>query len=463
MTDYHLLQDGDADDAGNANTLVGHPNLANYVPGDGLQVGPVDYANDVFDLSAGKAFLLLDTESTASDAETRHLCLRTMYFDARSGIDLADGSGLNHVYARLNVGTSDSPKIDVWSDTKESNATSDSLKIAVIDAANEVVDTDFNRSPDGLFDQLTATDIDATTISVDTLIWDDGSQQTSPGISPGDPLDAENYYYDNNPSDGSAPQGTVRRAAIADKANSLDSSIRFPGGRIDGPIDLENTRYETSDESGQAVDVAQRVSQALDNENLLYDDNPSDGSTPSGKVRSARRSDKTDRVVSSGTVPGGTISSAISVANQRYETGGTGGTKVDRAQIADSTTSLNGRDAQELLYEQATKSPQTILPRGKLTSGEPSGTMVELDGATFKLWTWRFSTPNNESPGDLRFRIRAGDGTVLTTKTSDTGTGNYSSKNPVFTVGSRARIHLELYHTNGTDTTASGVAGYTIE
>ena len=463
MTDYHLLQDGDADDAGNVNTLVGHPNLANYVPGDGLQAGPVDYVNDIFDLSAGKAFLLLDTETTASDAETRHLCLRTMYFDARTGIDLADGSGLNHVYARLNVGTSDSPKIDVWSDTQESNATSDSLKIAVIDAANETVDTDFNRSPNGLFDQLTATDIDTTTISVDTLIWGDGSQQTAPGISSDDPLDAENFYYDNSPSDGSTPEGTVRKSAIADKANSLDSSIRFPGDRVDGPIDLENDRYETSDESGQAVDTAQNVSKPLYNENLFYDYNPSDGSTAPGKVRKASQSDETDAVVSSGTVPGETVTGDINVSNQRYETGGTGGTKVDRSQIADSTTSLNGRDAQELLYEQATKSPQTIVPRGKLRSGEPSGTMVELEGDTFKLWSWRFSTPNGEDPGNLRLRIRAGNGDILATRTSDTGSGNFSAKNPSFSVSDRTRIHVELYHTNGTETSASGVAGYTVE
>jgi hypothetical protein len=83
MVDYHLLQDGDADDAGNVSTVLGHPNLADYAP-QGLLVENVDYSTETFDLTAGKAFVLLDTETTASDAETRHLTLRTMHFDART-------------------------------------------------------------------------------------------------------------------------------------------------------------------------------------------------------------------------------------------------------------------------------------------------------------------------------------------------------------------------------------------
>jgi len=248
MVDYHLLQDGDADDAGNVSTVLGHPNLADYAP-QGLLVENVDYSLETFDLTAGKAFVLLDTETTASDAETRHLTLRTMHFDARtaaSGTEISlAGSGLNHVFARLNLRTNDSPKIDVFIDGKEDNATADSVKLATVDTSSQTVDNDFNREPDGLFDQLTATDIDATTVNVDTLYWQDGTKQTGPGVQQGEPLDAENYYYDDSPSDGSSPPGKVRRSANSDQADSVASGGTVPGGTVQSPIDAINTRYDS--------------------------------------------------------------------------------------------------------------------------------------------------------------------------------------------------------------------------
>jgi hypothetical protein len=156
---YTSIQYSDEASSGNVSTLAGHPNLADYVS-QGLRIADetaINWADGVLDLTAGKAFWLIDEVSDReSDPHSWHQCLFTSYYPGVVSIQF-DATQEQHVFARcdgVELGSPiDSPKIDVRASPEPQSE--DSIRIATLDPGAQVV-TYHNRNPDGVFESLEA-------------------------------------------------------------------------------------------------------------------------------------------------------------------------------------------------------------------------------------------------------------------------------------------------------------------
>jgi hypothetical protein len=143
MTDYVLIESGDADDAENVGALLGHPALVDYVL-YGLEITNLDATNGEFDVTDGKAYIDVGDLAT-SDGEPRHNIGVTAHLEARAGEPIATVDGPNYVYVDPQIGVGDSPTINVYD--SDSGSADDELLIAILDAE----DTD----DDGVAESLT--------------------------------------------------------------------------------------------------------------------------------------------------------------------------------------------------------------------------------------------------------------------------------------------------------------------
>lgn len=215
MADYTNIQHGDLDDAAAVSVLVGHQNLADYVA-FGLEPSVTSSASPpTLSLTAGKAFILLNTQNAPGAGHEKHDCLVTAHYEARDGISLPY-SGVNYVWAFFQMGTNDSPKIRVTGEDTRPSA--DSLKIAEVDVDNESESvTSLNRLPSGEFDLLTT---DRFWVN-EAITWPDGQTTNTHPIAYGETIDNPNDYYDNSASD---PPGVVSQAADATNAEQAQQA-----------------------------------------------------------------------------------------------------------------------------------------------------------------------------------------------------------------------------------------------
>lgn len=194
MSDYVFPQTNDYDDPENFAFHIGQSNLADFVE-YGLSI-TADHANGDFDLSEGKAFVRQASAAGAASAETRHRLVYGVHLDARTNIGLATTSGVNYVWLDANVGSQDSPNIVV--EANDSAPSDASLKIGVIDAANDTA-TELNRRPD-----LTVADLDVHQLA--SALDAAGYDITNAGAVSADSADITNAITSGSVSTGS---GTV--------------------------------------------------------------------------------------------------------------------------------------------------------------------------------------------------------------------------------------------------------------
>lgn len=137
MSDYTLIQSGDADAAENLGALAGDTPREGIV--DGLAITNFDTAAPSIDVDSGKTVHVLDTATAEwSDddgnnyAEQRDQVQIVCHVDARSGISLADGSTV-HVFVEPNWSTDDSPSIET--NTSGSKPSPDAVKVHEVDTS----------------------------------------------------------------------------------------------------------------------------------------------------------------------------------------------------------------------------------------------------------------------------------------------------------------------------------------
>lgn len=156
-------QSGDADFAENFATWLGRGNVTDYVE-TGLDF-TVDYGASppTVDVSQGKAFVVINEATISSNNETRLVLDYVVTFAGTTGVTLTDSEANNLVYLNPNIGSNDSPSIEV--ETSSGNAGASWLLIGEIDT---VADTSqkLNRNPDASFENLSVRDsIDIPTYS----------------------------------------------------------------------------------------------------------------------------------------------------------------------------------------------------------------------------------------------------------------------------------------------------------
>lgn len=148
-------QSGDADFAENFATWLGRGNVTDYVE-TGLDF-TVNYGASppTVDVSQGKAFLVIDEATISSNNETRLVLDYAVTFAGTTGVPLTDSEANNLVYLNPNVGSNDSPSIEV--ETNSGNASASWLLIGEIDTVTDT-STKLNRNPDASFENLSVRD-----------------------------------------------------------------------------------------------------------------------------------------------------------------------------------------------------------------------------------------------------------------------------------------------------------------
>ncbi len=131
MPDYVLIESGDADDAENVGTVLGHPALSDYVhPNEQFTVTNIDDTNDTFDMSGGKAYIGYDGGLDTASNDTRNQLMFTVEIPGKTDIPLTNVDATNYVWLDAQVGTNDSAQWIV-TDT-DSQPTEASLLIVTI-------------------------------------------------------------------------------------------------------------------------------------------------------------------------------------------------------------------------------------------------------------------------------------------------------------------------------------------
>ena len=231
MADWVTIQQGDLDDASTVTSLVGAYNLGNYVH-NGLRLRSVDYTAGTFNTTAGKFFVLLDEQYADQQGQYLDYCLLAAHLEPRTGIAF-DTSEINYVYAKANLNTNDSPKIEAH---PSEQAMEDGILIATIDPSlpSEERITRHNEAPDGAFEAL-----DLNTLNVtQSITYPDGTTREGAPLTRDSVLNNRNNRYDNQASN---PQGVVRRARYAQEADSATEANSA----------IEATNAEYADQAGQ--------------------------------------------------------------------------------------------------------------------------------------------------------------------------------------------------------------------
>jgi len=141
VTQNSFPQSGDKGFAEDFAAHVGHSNLSDYVE-TGLEFQNVDYSNLTADVTTGKAFVLKDESSKGNGESVLH-ALYALHVPSET-IPLSS-STVNYVYLDGNVGSNDSPLINVY--TNDANASSDELLLGEIDTSSNSQSLK-NRNPD---------------------------------------------------------------------------------------------------------------------------------------------------------------------------------------------------------------------------------------------------------------------------------------------------------------------------
>lgn len=231
MADWVGINQGDLDDAATVTSLVGAYNLGNYVH-NGLRFRSVDYENGTFNLTSGKFFVLLDEQYADQQGEYLEYCLMAGYIENRTGISF-DTSSINHIYARVNPNTNDSPKIEVY---PAQDQITDGIRIATIDPSqpSEERITRYNEAPEGAFETLDVGKLNLT----GPVTYADGTTREGAPLTRDSVLNNRNNRYDNQASN---PQGVVRQARYAQEAENA--------AQAENAADATNAEY--ADQAGQ--------------------------------------------------------------------------------------------------------------------------------------------------------------------------------------------------------------------
>jgi hypothetical protein len=114
MADHVFPQHGDFPDAASIAQLIGHESITNYVD-DGLDI-TVDYGKPDVDVSSGKAYIKVDSYQTETPQidpkESRDGVGFVVEFEGATEVPLFEDD-INNVYLNPNIGTDDSPEIEV--------------------------------------------------------------------------------------------------------------------------------------------------------------------------------------------------------------------------------------------------------------------------------------------------------------------------------------------------------------
>jgi hypothetical protein len=201
----------------------------------------------------------------------------------------------------------------------------------------------------------------------------------------------------------------------------------------------------------------------LNKKNERYDADPSTGyqDPPPGVVYRAKNASTADEVADGGSTPGSTIDGPINLINTQYDTDGDG--VVDQAETAENAQNVNDRDLNQIRYETAAKSPDTVLPRTEVRDGVPSGTVVPVGGETFKLWCIGVCDANGNSLPSLVARVIAEGGATLYENDYKNHKGDYTNANPIGSASNVGHVTIEAHHSEGSPVEVNVVAGYTIE
>lgn len=147
VTQNTFPQSGDEAHAEDWAALSGQANLADYVE-QGMEFTNIDYTNLTADVTTGKAFILMP-DATKGSGETVLRALFAIHIP-QTTVSLTD-SAVNYVYLNGNVGTNDSPQLNVYTD--QTTAGSNELLLGTIDTSNNVSELR-NRNPDIRVDHL---------------------------------------------------------------------------------------------------------------------------------------------------------------------------------------------------------------------------------------------------------------------------------------------------------------------
>jgi len=216
MTDYVLIESGDADDAENVGALLGHPALVDYVL-YGLEITNLNATNGEFDVTEGKAYISVGDLAT-SDGETRHEIGVAAHLDARAGESIATVDGRNYVYVDPQIGVGDSPTVNVYD--SDGTPGDDELLIAILDAE----DTD----DDGVAESLTLVEQPnrGPVEEPETIAPPRGTVGVAGAIATGPqeaPLNALRGEYMTAPMDDEATQGDTSLLTLL--KSGLDPAI----------------------------------------------------------------------------------------------------------------------------------------------------------------------------------------------------------------------------------------------
>ena len=231
MVDKVTIQNGDLDDAATVTFLAGAFNNGNYVH-NGIRFRSVDYTNGTFDTTSGKFFVLLDEQYADQQGTNLEYCLMAAHIENRTGLSF-NTTDINHVYARVNPNTNDSPKIEVY---PTQQVMTDGIRIATIDPskASEERIQRYNEAPEGAFETL-----DVGTLNVTgPITYADGTTRSGAPLTRDSVLNNRNNRYDNQASN---PQGVVRQARYAQEADTA--------AQAESASDATNAEY--ADQAGR--------------------------------------------------------------------------------------------------------------------------------------------------------------------------------------------------------------------
>jgi len=184
MSDYTLIQSGDADAAENVGALAGAPPTDCIV--QGLALSNYDAGTPAIDVDGGKTAHLLDTataEWTLDDgtqvSEQRDQVQVVCHLDARAGVALTDGD-VNHLFVEPNWTSDDSPQLVV--NTTGTPPSDDAVKAGEVDTANDTVSSQWNLvAPDGTltYPDAAAASAAAASLQDGTVVYDRSGQSHS--------------------------------------------------------------------------------------------------------------------------------------------------------------------------------------------------------------------------------------------------------------------------------------------
>lgn len=247
VTDNVFPQSGDADFAENFATWLGRGNISDFVEtGMGFTV---DYVNNTLTVSQGKAFIVIDQSTISSNTETRLVLDYAVTIQEKTGVPLNVDETNNLIYLNANIGTNDSPSIEV--ETTTGAAADDWLLIGVIDTLNDTSETR-NREPSADFTTLSTldtlnvpvySDLSNASASESSVVYADGTGNESTGL----------YVYDGT----SYISAGIREIDQLDDVTGVDSltsntDANQPAAGTAGRVYIDETNNRIERDTGSS-------------------------------------------------------------------------------------------------------------------------------------------------------------------------------------------------------------------